>query len=258
MRYKRVALLTDFGLKDNFVGVVKGVILKYNPKIHIIDITNNISPQNIIEASLLLKNSYKHFPNKTIFLTIVDPGVGTERDIIVIKNKSNLFIAPDNGVLSFLQDEDTKLYRLTIPNRFIPRPESATFHGRDIFAPTAGLLSKGTRITKLCIPTNKIKKMKISVPVKHKNSITGKIIYIDSFGNCISNIDRRILDQLFNKKFSIKINKSVIKKISLNYQDINKIGALFNSFNLLEIAVPNGNASRKLKIKEGDLIKITF
>jgi len=251
-KYKYIALLTDFGVEDNFVGVMKGVMLSINPDLKIIDITHNISPQSIIEASFLLRNSYKYFPENSIFLCVVDPGVGTQRDIIILKKNKNIFIAPDNGLLSPLLEleKENKLYKLKIPNKYIPLPQSVTFHGRDIFAPLAAFISKGINLKKIAISTNKINKLEFPHIQKQKNILKGEIIYIDRFGNCISNISEKdFLNFIKSHKFLIKIKNIKIKIISKNYQINKKYGAIFNSFNLLEIFVPNGNAAKKLNIK---------
>ncbi len=261
-KYKHIALITDFGLDDNFVGVIKGVIYNINPNLNIIDITHNISPQNIIEASFLLENSYKYFPEGTIFLCVVDPGVGTERKVIILKQRKKIFIAPDNGILSFLLHEHKtkEIYYLKLPNKYIPFPQSNTFHGRDIFAPLAGFISKGINIKKLCVPLNnlnKIKKIEFPSIIEKETLIKGKIIYIDRFGNCISNISKeKFFNFVKNKKFCIKIKNLKIKKISKNYQAKEKWGALFNSFNLLEIFATNKNASKRFEIKINQQITV--
>jgi len=256
MRYKNIALLTDFGLKDNFVGVMKGVIYKINPNVNIIDITHEIESHNIFEAYLILKNSYKFFPEKTIFVSVVDPTVGTNRKIIIIKNNKQIFIAPDNGILSFLPNS-LKIFQVKIPNKYIESPVSNTFHGRDIFAKLAGLLSKGVNIKKLCSEIKKIEKIKIPEIKIKKNLMEGEIIYIDKFGNCFSNIEKKLFYNFIqNRNYIIKVKNLKIDKIFKNYQINKKYGALFNSFELLEIFVPNRNASKFLKIKKGDKVKI--
>lgn len=256
-KYKHIAFLTDFGLKDNFVGVMKGVLYNINPKINIIDITNNISAQNIIESSFLLENSYKYFPAKTIFLCVVDPGVGSERAVIIIKHKKYLFIAPDNGLLSFLLKDNPKIFKLNIPNKYISLPVSNTFHGRDIFAPAAGLLSKGMNINKIATSINTIKKLSFPGIVKNRDTLIGKIIYIDRFGNCISNITSpEFYNFVKNKNYYIKIKNVRIEKVSTYYQIKEKYGVIFNSFNRLEVFVPNNSAKNLLKIETYENIKV--
>ncbi len=255
MKYKNIILLTDFGNDDNFIGVMKGVMLKINPDINFIDITHNIPPQNILKASFLLKNSYKFFPEKSIFLTVVDPGVGTNRDILFFKYKKLLFIAPDNGVLSEIIKDIPypEVFKLKIPNRYIKIPVSSTFHGRDIFSPLAAYISKGITLKKLGKNTSNYKKIYIPAPKILQNSISGEIIYIDKFGNCISNISA---DQIKNNNIKILIKNKRIKGISENYQSVSGIGAIVNSFNLIEIFVKNNSAAQKFKIREHEKIVI--
>ena len=138
-----IALLTDFGTKDYFVGAMKGVILGINENAGIIDITHEIEPQNISEASFTLRACYKNFPSHTIFVAIVDPGVGSKRRAILVETEDYFFIAPDNGLLSFVfnESEDFTVYEIT-NEKFFYHPVSKTFHGRDIFAPCAAHLSK--------------------------------------------------------------------------------------------------------------------
>ena len=139
-----IALLTDFGTKDYFVGAMKGVILNINENAKIIDITHEIEPQNIRSASFTLRACYKNFPPKTIFVAVVDPGVGSERRAILVETEDYFFIAPDNGLLSFIfnESDDFLVYEIT-NEKFFNQPVSQTFHGRDIFAPCAAHLSKG-------------------------------------------------------------------------------------------------------------------
>ncbi|MBN1898388.1 MAG: SAM-dependent chlorinase/fluorinase, partial [Spirochaetes bacterium] len=242
-----IALLTDFGLQDNFAGVMEGMIYRINPHVTVSHITHGIKPQDLFQASFLLRHSYKHFPEKTIFVCVVDPGVGTARDVIVVRKKATVFMAPDNGILSFLTGRDTEYFKI-VPNKFIPPPASTTFHGRDIFSPLAALLSKGISINKLARTVKSIKHLDIPSPVKGQKTVKGKIIYIDRFGNCISNVSRDLFTAMTGSSFTVEINNLKIYDLSSHYQIPSKAGVLFNSFNLLEIFVPNGNASQELGI----------
>jgi len=263
MKYKFIILITDFGYSDNFVGVMKGVIYKINPKIKILDLTHNVQPQNIIQALFLLKYSYEYMPKNSIFLSVIDPGVGSKRDIIIAKHKKLLFIAPDNGILSFLPRKGTVFYKLNTNSKtfkkYFTSSISNTFHGRDIFAPLAAYLSNGIALKKLCILTKKIKSIKLPAPKIFNKILKGKIIYIDNFGNAITNIDKKTFEKfLHNQNFTLKIKRKSINKLSHAYSEEKNIGIIFNSFNLLEIFFPFGNVSEKLKIKIDDEVKISI
>ncbi len=256
MKFNYIILLTDFGERDNFTGVMKGVIHKTNPDIKIIDLCHRITPQNIFQAGFLLKHSFSYFPDRSIFLNIVDPGVGSERDIIILKNKKQLFIAPDNGLLSFIQAKGVKYYKLIIPNKYLPRIISSTFHGRDIFAPITATISKGVDLNKICIPVPEIKKIPEKEAKIEKNKISGEVIYIDTFGNLTTNIEKEYLFNFVNLKnsFKIKIKNITLRRISNTYSIKEKYGAIFNSFNLLEIFSPEGNVSGLLKAVENEKV----
>ncbi len=258
MKYKYIILLTDFGIEDNFVGVMKGVIYNINHNVKIIDLTHNITSQNIFEAAFLLKHSYSYFPEKSIFLNVVDPGVGTDRKILIAEIDKKLFIAPDNGLLTFIIDENKDNYKLySLKNEFLKNLTSNisnTFHGRDIFAPTGAIISKGIKLLKISNRISTFKRINYPTYKFNNKKIIGEIIYIDKFGNCISNLPASLLNK-FNK-LNIKIKNITINTLSNNYNIEKRIGAIINSFNLLEIFSPSNSAANKFKIKIGDKIII--
>ncbi|MFH1578451.1 MAG: SAM-dependent chlorinase/fluorinase [Candidatus Omnitrophota bacterium] len=249
-----ITLLTDFGLSDNFAGVVKGVIYAINPKVKIIDICHNIRPGDIFQAAFLLKSSYQYFPPGTIHLVVVDPGVGSKRRIIIAKTKRYYFIGPDNGVLSLALgtgDQVSNIVCLDNQNFFL-KPVSHTFHGRDIFAPVAAYLSRGIDLVKFGRPQKKYREINfpqpriISQAGKNRKALEGEIIYIDRFGNLITNISREAFEIFIaKKKFRISLGKKAINRISKNYLATgkNKPLAIFGSYGNLEISVSCGNAS---------------
>lgn len=257
-----IALLTDFGTEDHYVGVMKGVILSINPHVSIVDISHGISAQNILEGALMLKSSYCYFPPKTIFLTIVDPGVGSKRKAIILQTKHYTFVTPDNGIVSPILNEEppTAIYSIE-KDRYFLKPVSDTFHGRDIFAPVAGHLSKGI------LPARFGKKQKslvnIQLPqavvVKAKKLIKGKIITIDRFGNLITNIEPKHFN-LFKGPFAIKIKNTSINRLTCSYTAVPKgqILAIIGSTGYLEISVNQGSASQNLKAEIDDSIQIVF
>jgi hypothetical protein len=254
-----IALLTDFGLNENFVGVMKGVIYRINPETKIVDLSHRVEPHNIRDAAFLLKSSYPYFPEGTIFLVVVDPGVGGEQKAIIVKTERHLFVASDNGVLSFLREKEIEMIVQITNEEYFLKPVSSTFHGRDIFAPVAARLSKGENVKNFGPAIREIEKLKFPEPQVKNNRLVGEVIYVDHFGNLITNISQdTFLLFIEGKKFQIVIGKAKISKISSSYQE-GKEGfplAIFDSFDNLEISLYCDDASRHLNLHKGSKIYI--
>ncbi|MFQ5867539.1 MAG: S-adenosyl-l-methionine hydroxide adenosyltransferase family protein [bacterium] len=254
-----IALLTDFGLNDNFVGVMKGIIYRINPGVRIVDLCHQVESHNISEAALLLKSSYPYFPEGTVFLVVVDPGVGTMRKSVIVETERYLFVAPDNGVLSFLMKRDVKRIIQITNEEYFLKPVSRTFHGRDIFAPVAAHLSKGENVEKFGPQVREIGRLEFPEPQVKKKRLVGEVIYVDHFGNLITNINQdTFLRYIEGKKFQIVIGKAKISKISSSYEE-GKQGlpiAVFGSFHNLEISFYRDNAFRRLNLNKGSKIYI--
>ena len=250
-----IALLTDFGLKDGFVGVMKGVILSINNNVNLVDITHEINPFDILEASLILKASYKYFPKGTIFVVVVDPGVGTERNPIVVKTKDYIFIAPDNGVLTLpLQNEKIEEIRVIQNSDITLKRNNETFHGRDIFAPVSAHLSRNLPLN---LVGNKLKdyyKINIPKPKVEDGYIIGEILKFDRFGNGITNIEN-LPDFEYIKIGNHKIYKTVETFLK---GDKNRLNITKGSFGFYEIFTPLDSAKDKfgLKLREKITIKV--
>jgi S-adenosyl-L-methionine hydrolase (adenosine-forming) len=259
-----ITMLTDFGHSDEYVGVMKGVILSIDPDAHIIDLTHLIDPQDITQAAYLIKSSYLYFPKNTIHMVVVDPGVGTERKIMVLKIDDHFFLAPDNGVLSLLWQHQSIQAGVWVTNhQYFLHDISRTFHGRDIIAPVAAWLSKKIPMKYLGSPVNysNVKTIKILPPkISSENSIIGTVISIDRFGNLITNIEEGMIFQLcqqFPDKLPVvNIGKIIIKGLSAGYQSVPEKKALMiiGSRGYLEISVNCGNASQIFEIFKGDPI----
>jgi S-adenosylmethionine hydrolase len=263
-----ITLLTDFGTKDAYVGVMKGVILSINPSATVVDVCHYINPQDLIEAAYLIKYSYRYFPKSTIHIIVVDPGVGGDRSIVAVKLSGHIFLAPDNGVLTLLMDEGEvdKIVRVENTHYFL-NSISQTFHGRDIFAPVGSHISRGVPIEKLGpqLVLQDLRRLSIPKPyISNKDELAGMIISIDRFGNCISNIDENCLHKFAKngseKKIEIKIGKTVIKRLSHAYMDTEpkRPLAIIGSLGYLEIAMNCGNAGKQLDIKKGDTITLKW
>jgi S-adenosyl-L-methionine hydrolase (adenosine-forming) len=255
-----ITIMTDFGLTDGFVGAMKGVIYSINPKAIITDITHDINPYNMLGASFIFNSAYKYFPKGTVHLVVVDPGVGSERRALAIETEDYFFVTPDNGVLSSAIENEKviKIIELSEPKYF--RSEvSNTFHGRDIFAPISANLSLGVDIDFFGNRLNDIVRIFSPEPQIAEDKMIGEIIYIDRFGNLITNISMELIRKLANdKEIVIKVGNRTIYKISNSYADvpIGKLLAIFNSFEKLEIALNSASASKILSLQKGDPVII--
>jgi len=185
-----ISLTTDFGLSDWFVGTMKGVIYRINPRVTVVDLTHDLLPGDIRAGSFALAAAYRYFPKGTIHVAVVDPGVGTDRKAIAVRTADYFFVGPDNGVLSFaLRKERIKsIHALENKTHFL-KPLSQTFHGRDIFAPVAAELSRGLAIRKLGPAVHDLVHLPWPEPRHRQGSIKGEVVYIDRFGNAITNIE---------------------------------------------------------------------
>ncbi len=243
-----ITLLTDFGSVDYFVGAVKGAILSVNPKAVMVDITHEIPPQDIEAAAFTLLACYKTFPAGTIHVTVVDPGVGSTRRPIVVSANEQFFVGPDNGIFSYVCDRESshRTFHITADKYFRPSP-SSTFHGRDIFAPVAAALSKGVK------PEELGPEIEDEVRLESIDKVP-RIIHIDRFGNCITNITR---DQF--KGSSLSIKGKTIRDFRKFYgeESGSKPFAIWGSAGFLEISVNGGSAAKELRVKRGDKVVFT-
>lgn len=258
-----ITLTTDFGYKDPFVGIMKGVILGINPMVNIVDISHGINKYNVREAALTIGMCYRQFPTRTTHVVVTDPGVGSERRPILVVTDDYFFIGPDNGIFSMIYNENerARVIHLTARHYFMP-DRSSTFHGRDIFAPSAAWLSKGmdssnfgdyiTDYARLVIPS-------ISIPTK--TAIEGEVIYLDHYGNAITNIMTKDLNALREIKpdETLKIiakGKQIALKQHYSQVDDKGLYAIINSMDHLELFVCRGSASADFDIKVGDTVGV--
>ena len=253
-----ITLLTDFGLQDAYVGVMKGVIKKINSHVDLIDLTHNIPRQNLFSASFVLQSAIDFFPKNTIHLVVVDPGVGSQRKAIVMVCNKSYFVCPDNGVLTGVLSryKPEKVYSLTNSKYWLSQKVSNTFHGRDIFAPVAAHLANGIPLDSLGEPIDSNNLIKLSLPTMEimGDTIIGAIHYIDIYGNLITNIPAEVLQgkSWYVLDQEIKINSN------LTYSSVKRsdLVALIGSHGYLEIAVNGGSAKMMLDKDYGDLIKV--
>ncbi|MBW2146647.1 MAG: SAM-dependent chlorinase/fluorinase [Deltaproteobacteria bacterium] len=250
-----VTLTTDFGMADGYVAAMKGVILSINPNCTIIDISHEISHHDILEARYVLERTYSFFPAKSIHVAVVDPGVGGPRKPILIVTDRYFFVGPDNGIFCFVPCHDTiqKVVALTNKDYFL-QSVSDTFHGRDIFASCTAYLTLGIPPERLGPEIEQIVMLEENEPGVRENQITGKIIYIDRFGNLITNIRRKHLEAITQKgSYEILAGKKRLRRVENSYSAVPKgeVLAIFGSSGALEIAANQDNAAQKLDMKRG-------
>jgi S-adenosylmethionine hydrolase len=271
-----ITLTTDFGTADAYVASMKGVILSLNPKAVIVDISHAIEPQNVLQAAFILSTAYPYFPKGTIHLAVVDPGVGSQRKAIILKTPAAFFVAPDNGILSYVIDEHGKtpgkparhipsvadqrklppgLEAVAITNpEYWHHPVSSTFHGRDIFAPVAAHLSLGVSLHKFGDSMSQVHVFNIPRPYKNaQGDLIGRVLHVDSFGNLITNIRSNYLPA---EKVTIAIGKQRINGISQFYAGTKGLAAITGSSGYLEISLTNGSAAAFVGAKVGHEVRL--
>ncbi len=263
LNMKIMTFLSDFGTKSSYVAQMKAAALNITDA-RIIDITHNVSPQNIIEGAFLLKTTVPYFPKGTVHVAVVDPGVGTNRRSIVVATRSQVLIGPDNGLLIPAAKTlgDFRIYEIKNKNLMMNNI-SNTFHGRDIFAPVAAHILNGTYFNEIGPVIEDYKTLDLGSFFIKDKTIEGKILFIDGFGNIITNINHLAVNQHIKYKDEITINlgKKRFKIPFLKTYGETKKGqtlATIGSSNLLEISINQDSAKEKYKIKIGDSIKIKF
>ncbi len=252
-----IVLLTDFGLKDPYLGILKGVIASKVPEAKIIDLSHEVSPQNVKEAAFFLRAATPYFPAGALFVCVVDPGVGSQRNILWVKTRRHQFLAPDNGVLSWIQEPILES-RIVSSREWMNSDISNTFHGRDIFAPVAVELIKGKPVRLLGPKTLKKVNDPWPQPLLKPGKAEGKIIFIDRFGNCISNIEASKLRVLnFKRDPEIFFRGKSVGPLRRHYAEVpkNRPLCLDSSFGLLELAVRDGSFAARFKSQIGEKIE---
>ena len=250
-----VALLTDFGTHDHYAGTMKGVILGICPEATLVDISHDVTPHDLVGASLELAASYRYFPAGTIFLVVVDPGVGSPRRGLAAEAGDYRFVAPDNGVLTAALADAKPKTLVELTERQYARPTvSRTFEGRDRFAPAAGWLAKGVRLAALGRPLADYQRLTIPVPEVTAEAIEGVVLRVDRFGNLITNIDRKLFDRLAQDgAVEIAAGGTPIGRLVSTYAEISggEVAALFGSSDRLEVAANAASAAELLRLTQG-------
>jgi len=254
-----VTLLTDFGDRDGFVGIMKGVVLGICPDARLVDLSHEVAPQDVTGAALVLRNAVGHFRPGTIHLGVVDPGVGTARRPILIETERFVLIGPDNGLLSLAAEQSPvrKVVHLDRPQWFLPSP-SSTFHGRDVFAPVAGHCASGIEVTDLGSPLESFETLSVPVARRLDDAIEAQVIHVDRFGNLTCNLRYDEFAGLLAPGVSISVGGVQISAVSPHYSAVRegKPVAVWNSWGHLEIAIRNGSAARHLRSRVGDRVQL--
>ncbi len=256
-----ITLLTDFGSADPFVGIMKGVIFGINPRVHVVDLCHGVSPQDVLGAAFLLHCSYRYFPKGTIHVVVVDPGVGGKRRPLLAEGICGYYIAPDNGVLSYLfaSGEIQQVVEITADATFL-HPVSRTFHGRDIFAPVAAHLSRGRAIDRFGRVTTRYRRLDLPTPTKTGEGVLkGSVLHVDRFGNLITNLSSREISTLQREKgIKISIKGKEILGLVSSYESLKRgeMGAILGSAGYLEIFCNQRSAASVLKVGRGATVRV--
>ena len=254
-----MTLLTDFGLRDHFAGVLKGSVLSVCPSASVVDVTHDVTPFDILEATFLLGQSWPYFPQGTVHVVIVDPGVGSNRRPLIAQAAGHLFVAPDNGVLStlFAQTEHT-VYHVT-ETRFFRDTVSQTFHGRDVFAPVAGHLALGVPATDFGTPVDDYLRLPLDKPVRTaRRGWTGTVLKIDRFGNLITNFSAEEFARIHQQDFEVLAGLRAIETVQTHYAAAapGELFVIAGSSGYFEIAASQSSAAKILGCGVGAPIEL--
>jgi S-adenosylmethionine hydrolase len=260
-----ITFTTDFGLNDHYVGSMKGVILSINPQAQMVEICNAVQSFDVLDGALTIVQAYRYFPADTVHLVVVDPGVGTARRPLLVTTERHIFLAPDNGVLSFVFEREERLsVRHVTSEHYFLQPVSATFHGRDVFAAVAGYLSKGVEVAKFGEEITDFTRFAAPKPkAVNEKLLKGVVLKVDKFGNLITNITPHDLPQLFQEDpppFKVLIGKSEIAKMKIAYAQgtPGEVFAILNSMGFLEIAANRGSAAHIVGAGKGSDVGVLF
>ena len=262
-----IALMTDFGIGDGDVGVMKGVIASITPDVHIIDITHHVAPQNVPSGAWILASAYRYFPKNTVYVCVVDPGVGSSRRAIALHAGDWFFVGPDNGLFSYILAEQPVRATVLLSNPTYHLPHvSSTFHGRDIFAPVGAHLARGLTRTFAELGTSidpaTLQRLEIALTSRRGTDIDAHIVHVDNFGNLITSIPSDMVPELFTApqvQIIFPQQGVVVEKRRRFFAEGHEDGQAFiysDSSGYIGIAVRNGNAARTLGVGVGAAITL--
>ena len=252
-----ITLTTDYGTNDHLVGTLKGVLLKINPELTIVDITHHVNPYDLLDGALTIGAAYSYFPPRTIHIVVVDPGVGTSRRPLLVTAQNQYFVAPDNGVLSLVyeREQDNLTVRHATAEHYFLQPISKTFHGRDIFAPVAAWLSKGWQTSAMGEEIQDFQRFTLPRPKLIDGGSQGVVLRIDAFGNVMTNFRAEDLPESAKNGggLNLKVSTHTVEKLVDTFANgaADEPIAYVGSSGYLEIGINKANAARKLAIARG-------
>ncbi|MEO9886864.1 MAG: SAM-dependent chlorinase/fluorinase [Balneola sp.] len=256
-----ITLTTDFGLQDQYVSSMKAIILGLAPDVRLIDISHDIPAQDIMAGAWVIRNSAVLFPKNTVHLVVVDPGVGTDRNPIVLKVNDQYFVGPDNGIFSLFYSEfEHEAIKLN-KEKYWRKERSRTFHGRDIFAPVAAHLINGVPLKELGDPIKDLVTYHWAVPIGDKDGLQGWVVHIDRFGNLITNISEDLIeDMIGRRKVRIYVGNTMIDHLVNTFGDVEDgdPAAFIGSSGMLEIGINKGNAAKLLSVDKGAQVSLVL
>ena len=254
-----ITLTTDFGLTDPFVGIMKGVIASRAPGVAVIDVSHGVPAQDVLAGALVLRHAVPYFPAGSVHVAVVDPGVGTERRPLCVETTAGALVGPDNGVLSLAASvlDVQRIVHLT-EERFFLSPRSRTFHGRDVFAPVAAALATGTPPSALGETVAEMEHVSIPAVRRDGERLSGAVIYVDRFGNLVTNVDATALAPLPADAVGVRIAGRVLAGVHPSYGAVERgmLVAVVNSWGLVEIAARDGSAAAQLAVGTGTAVVV--
>jgi S-adenosyl-L-methionine hydrolase (adenosine-forming) len=258
-----VALMTDFGLRDHYVAAMRGVILQIDPKITLVDVCHEIDPQDLYQGAFVLRQVLPYFPAETVFVAVVDPGVGSARRILAGRYSNRVVLAPDNGLLTLVhRDAELQELRVVENRRYFAAALSNTFHGRDIFAPVAAHLARGVALREVGPPAHSLQLLDLPHPTHNPDgTVSGQVMVVDHFGNLITNISELDISAArapHRGQFEVYLGERRIGPLRSAYTDAppREPLALIGSAQLLEIAVNGGHAAQLLDARVGSPVSL--
>lgn len=256
-----ITLLTDFGTRDAFVGIMKGVMLTIDPDLRLVDLSHEIPPQAVDVGALVLRSAVPYFPDGTVHLAVVDPGVGTARAPIAVRAGRALLVGPDNGLLAPAAAAlgGALAVHALDNDAWWRHPTSHTFHGRDVFAPAAAHLARGAALATLGGARAGLLEAGLPEVVADSDGVRGAVVHVDRFGNLLTNIDRRALDAFRQPPRSVRVAEMIAVPLRATYGDVapGQLVALWSSWDTLEIALRDGSAAARLGVGRGAVVTVT-
>ena len=268
-----ITITTDFGTEDGYVPAMKGTMLSIAPAARLVDVSHEITPQDVMESAFVLQSAQPFFPDGTVHLVVVDPGVGTTRRAVALRKNDHWFVGPDNGLfpLVFNGDAPEAVVELDRPEAWRTPDPSNTFHGRDIFAPAAAHLAAGRPLAEIGSPIDSLEPLQWARPIVEPDTIRGRVVHVDHFGNCVTNIRRSTLGDALSLGADAPptsafpsvegyVGSTILETIHETYGAVpeGEPLLLFGSTDFLEVAVNGGNAAELLDIRKGDSVEVVL